>query len=226
MFLPLVGTRRRAALGALLVAAGASGCAAKLTRKDFDSEVAKIREELQVGDQQLGNRLDMTNKTVSDHERRLAAVEQELQAFQSDFNVSMERLEGVLTFNVPVHFDFGSAAMREADRPVLDRFTSVVLEHYPYAVITVEGFADPAGSSRFNKELAQRRAEAVRAYLAASGGFPDEQLKAVSYGEAANRQVVPGAMGPGEKGLPNRRVALVIEAPRGAATAEEMTAAP
>jgi hypothetical protein len=36
-------------------------------------------------------------------------------------------------------------------------------------------------------------------------------LKSVSYGEVSNRQVVPGAKGPGDEGLENRRVALVID---------------
>ena len=36
-----------------------------------------------------------------------------------------------------------------------------------------------------------------------------ERLKVVSYGEARDRQVVPGAEG--DEGLPNRRVALVID---------------
>jgi hypothetical protein len=37
------------------------------------------------------------------------------------------------------------------------------------------------------------------------------QVKSVSYGESRNRQVVPGAKGPGDAGLENRRVALVID---------------
>jgi hypothetical protein len=36
-------------------------------------------------------------------------------------------------------------------------------------------------------------------------------VKAVSYGEAADRQVVPGARGPGVTGIENRRVALVVD---------------
>ena len=55
-----------------------------------------------------------------------------------------------------------------------------------------------------------RRAEAVRGYLQGSGALTGS-LRAVSYGEAVNRQVVPGAKGPGEEGMQNRRVALVIE---------------
>jgi peptidoglycan-associated lipoprotein len=93
---------------------------------------------------------------------------------------------------------------------VLDRFAGVVKEYYPNATITVEGFADPAGSTRFNQRLGMRRAEAVRGYLQSNGSLSGN-LRAVSYGEATNRQVVPGARGPGDEGMQNRRVALVIE---------------
>jgi peptidoglycan-associated lipoprotein len=93
----------------------------------------------------------------------------------------------------------------------LDRFASVVKDYYPAALVTIEGFTDPAGSRAYNMRLGQRRADAVKEYLATAGGFETVQLKAVSYGESSNRQVVPGARGPGDLGVENRRVALVID---------------
>ena len=59
--------------------------------------------------------------------------------------MSMEKVKPMLKFDVPVHFEFASSELREADRPVLDRFASVVKEYYPGAIVTVEGFTDPAG---------------------------------------------------------------------------------
>jgi peptidoglycan-associated lipoprotein len=191
-------------LGGLTLAFGLTACAPKVTREDFESEVGKIREEMQTGDRQLATRIDSV-------ENRLNTLEQELQSFRSEYNVSVERMEGALKFNVPVHFEFGSAELREADRPVLERFAGVVKEHYPNATITVEGFADPAGSVAFNQRLGMRRAEAVAGYLTGQGALDGSFVRAVSYGEARNRQVVPGAQGPGEEGVENRRVALVID---------------
>jgi peptidoglycan-associated lipoprotein len=205
------GTRTLAALGALGVALGLAGCAAKVTREDFSAEVARLREEVQAGDRRLESRIDSTNQLVTDHTRRLDALDQELQAFRSEYNVSMERVNGMLKFNVPVHFEFARSELREVDRPVLDRFASVVKDYYPGALVTVEGFTDPAGSAEYNQRLGQNRADAVREYLAAAGGLETANLKSVSYGEARNRQVVPGAKGPGDVGLENRRVALVID---------------
>ena len=200
-----------AALGAVGLVLGLSGCAARVKRDEFTTEVARLRDEMQAGDRQVGARVDSTNLAVADHTRRLAALEQELQAFRSEYNVSMEKVNDMLKFDLPVHFEFGSGTLRETDRPVLDKFASVVKRYYPGALVTVEGFTDPAGSAAYNQRLGQRRASAVKEYLATAGGFTSETLKAVSYGEARNRQVIPGAQGPGDEGIENRRVALVID---------------
>ena len=211
MFTRHRGVQAATALGAVGLLLGLSGCAAKVRRDEYTAEVAKIREEMQAGDRQVGTRIDSTNQAVADHTRRLAALEQELQAFRSEYNVSMEKMKGMLKFDVPVHFEFASSELREADRPVLDRFASVVKEYYPGALVTVEGFTDPAGSAAYNQRLGQRRADAVKEYLATAGGVTSETLKAVSYGEVKQRQVVSGAKGPGDVGIENRRVALVID---------------
>ncbi len=198
-------------LGALAIVAGLAGCAAKVKQDDFNSEIAKLRQEMQSGDQAVASRLDSTNQAVAQQTARIDALEQELQAFRSEYTVSIEKVRGMLKFNVPVHFDFASSELREGDRPVLDRFAAVVTEYYPGALVTVEGFTDPSGSAAYNLQLGRRRAEAVTEYLATAGGFGADHLKAVSYGEVRNRQVVPGAEGPGEQGIENRRVALVID---------------
>ncbi len=197
-------SRSMIAAGMFATVAAASACTPKVTRDEFNSEVAKIREEMQTGDQQLGTRVDSLDGRVN-------ALEQELAAFKSEYNVSIEKMKGAMKFNVPVHFDFNEAALREADRPVLDRFANVVQEYYPNAVVTVEGFADPAGSRAYNQQLGMRRAEAVRDYLTSNGTVTNASFRTVSYGEATDRQVVPGAKGPGDAGIQNRRVALVID---------------
>ena len=88
------GVQAAAALGAVALALGLSGCAAKVKRDEFNAEVARLREKMHTGDPQVatqhGSRVDSTNQAVSDHTRRLEALEQELQAFRSEYQVSME----------------------------------------------------------------------------------------------------------------------------------------
>lgn len=179
-------------------------CQAGVTQDDLDAELAQVRQEMSAGDDQLSSRIDELN-------RRVSTLESELQQLRNDFDVTMENAMGMLRFNVPVHFDFDRAEIRELDEPVLDRFAAVVKEYYADALITVEGFADPAGSEAYNVQLGKRRADAVKRYLTTAGGMPADQVKSVSYGESPDRQVVPGARGPGVTGIENRRVALVVD---------------
>ncbi|UCF19989.1 MAG: OmpA family protein [Gemmatimonadota bacterium] len=192
-----------AAIGALGLAMVSAGCST-VSPDQLDAELAQVRQEMQAGDSQLSGRIDGL-------EGRVSTLERDLQSLRNDFNVQMERLGGMLKFNVPVHFDFDVADVRELDKPVLDRFAEVVKQYYADALVTVEGFADPAGSEAYNQRLGKRRADAVKQYLTTAGGLAPDMVKSVSYGEAADRQVVPGARGPGVTGIENRRVALVID---------------
>ena len=219
-----IGIRAVRALALVGVATGLAGCAAKVKRTEFNSEMARLREEISTSDRQLAARVDSTNqanaaadaatnKLVADHARRLDALDQEFQAFRTEFKVSMEKMKTMLKFDVPVHFEFAKAEVRDSDHVVLDRFASVVKEYYPGALVTVEGFTDPAGNTSYNKRLGQKRADAVKDYLVATAGIDANHVKAVSYGESRDRQVMPGAAGPGDRGIANRRVALVIDHP-------------
>lgn len=201
--------------GAVAVATALALSACGVKQDAFDASLDDLRQELrgeiQQGDQTLGQQLGQTNDRVSAFEERLNALDRELEAMGSEFNAQIERLSGLLRFNVPVHFAFDSDEIRPTDNEVLDRFASVVREYYPNATITVEGFTDASGGAEYNLALGQRRADHVRQYLTAQGGLDPEQVRAVSYGEARARQIVPGARGPGDEGLENRRVALVID---------------
>jgi peptidoglycan-associated lipoprotein len=185
-------------------ALGLVSCTPGVKPEELDAELAKVRDEFRAGDDQLSGRIDQLD-------RRVSSLETELQALRNDFNVTMEKAQGMLKFNVPVHFDYDVANVRELDKPVLDRFADVVKEFYADALVTVEGFADPSGTEEYNQSLGQRRADNVKGYLTTAGGLQPDQVKAVSYGEAANRQVIPGARGPGVTGIENRRVAVVID---------------
>jgi peptidoglycan-associated lipoprotein len=175
-------------------------------KKDFvQGELDRMRGEMQSGDQALAGRIDQV-------EGRVSALERELQAFRNDFNVKMQRFEELIAFDVPVHFDFAKAEVRSSDQAVLDRFAAVVRNYYPNAIITVEGFTDPAGSAAYNLKLGKARADAVLTYLTTNGGLNPEQVRSVSYGKATDRQIVKGASGAtNPAAMANRRVSLVID---------------
>jgi peptidoglycan-associated lipoprotein len=200
--------------GLILGLVALAGCG-YAKRKDVDAQMAQLRSdmqtEMQTGDQGLNSKISALDGRVGGLESRAAALEQELRSMRTEFNASIDELKGMLSFNVPVNFDFDSDQLRDNDHAVLRKFANVVKEYYPNAVVTVEGFTDPAGSRAYNLALGQRRAESVKAFLVNDGGLQDDMVKVVSYGEAPDRQVVPGAQGPGGEGQQNRRVSLVID---------------
>jgi peptidoglycan-associated lipoprotein len=117
-------------------------------------------------------------------------------------------MENGIKFAFPVHFGFNETTVRDADRAALDRFAGVVKQYYASSNVTVEGFADPAGSASYNKRLSLKRAESVRNYLQGQG-LDSQSLKAVGYGET--RLVTPNAWGEQSGAELNRRVVFVIE---------------
>lgn len=208
-----------AAMGVGLLVVPALGCA-HVNRSEMQTELARLetdlRTEYRAADGELGNRIDGVDSRVdrvevhlADLDARTATLENDLQALATDVGATVQRLENAIAFNAPVYFDYDSDQVRENDRPVLDRFAEVVRGYYPESLITVEGFTDPAGPAEYNRVLGERRAHSVVQVLVEAGVEP-QRLRAVSYGEDVQRQVVPGAQGPDE-GLANRRVTLVIE---------------
>lgn len=176
--------------------------------EELDSRLATLRQDMQTqiqqGDDSLGTRIDNL-------ESRVNSLQNDLDAMRTDFNTKIEQLQTALRFDVPVHFAFDQDSLRTEDKAVLQRFGDVVKQYYPGALVTVEGFADPAGSAAYNLRLGQRRAESVKAYLVDQQGLSSERVRTVSYGENSARLVQPGAQGPGDAGIANRRVVLVID---------------
>lgn len=186
---------------ALVVALAA--CGGYVKKDDLASQMAEIQSE-------LGQHETAISQNSSDIALMQADIDQlrvDMDALAVEMAARIDELEDGLRFAMPVNFDFDDANIRPVDQQNLDRFASVVSRYYPGVVVTVEGFADPAGSAEYNEWLSQQRADNVASYLVANSTLDMSAVRAVGYGE--NRQVRPGAWGP--EGLANRRVAFVVE---------------
>ena len=184
-----------------------------VSRNDHDADITSLRSEMQA---EMARRdtvaMILVETAVAlniEQEARLANLEAGVAALDARMIEIEELAINAIRYNAPVHFAFDSYEMIDEESAIaLERFAAVVSRFYSDALITVEGFADPAGDPDYNKWLGQQRAEAVMRYLV-EAGVDAGQLRAVSYGEADNRQVEPGAWG--ENGMANRRVAFVID---------------
>lgn len=196
-----------------LIAAVVPFTAACATKGYVREQVAELRTYT---DSAISNERTARMAADSAITNDVASLRTELNNLRTEFGAKITALEEGVKFAFPVNFAFDDATVRDQDRPQLERFAQVVQKHYPGATITVEGFADPAGSTRYNMSLSQRRAEAVREYLV-SQGLTGEALRAVGYGET--RQVVNGAERDDPGAEMNRRVVFVVESRGSADTA-------
>jgi peptidoglycan-associated lipoprotein len=184
-----------------LVAPVMAGCATKgFVRQSLADE--RARTDSSVAAERTARMAADSSLTVD-----VASLRKDLDSLRTEFGAKITALEDGLQFDMPVHFAFDDATVRDEDHAALDRFAKVAQKYYPGATITVEGFADPAGSARYNLDLSRRRAESVKAYLGSQG--LGDQVRTVGYGKT--RLVVPNAWGSQPGAEQNRRVVFVIE---------------
>lgn len=201
----------RIAASAVLAASTLGACATKgFVRRNLEdqrvvlsSAVNQERTERAARDSALQAQVDATKA-------ELLSLRGDLQGLKTDFGARIAAVEGQITFAMPVHFGFDDAAVRQADQAALERFAQVTAKHYKGAKITIEGFADPAGTAQYNLKLSRSRADAVRDFLVTKG-LDASLLQTVGYGKA--RLVKPNAMRDAAGAELNRRVTFVVEAP-------------
>lgn len=168
-----------------------AGCTNYVKKTDFDAAIAKLQNT----DQNLQQQID--------------SLSQDMKAHFAKYDAAITASQGRISIDDVAHFAFNEATLQDQDKAKLDEFAKVMRAHHSDALVTVEGFADPAGSTAYNKRLGQKRADAVRDYLVNQDGMAAAQVRAVSYGEASNRQVKAGATH--DAGTLNRRATLVID---------------
>jgi peptidoglycan-associated lipoprotein len=222
---------QHATIAALLTLPVLGGCATRgwvrtqMTpqRSSIDSAASSEHSARLAAESALGNDISGVKTDLASVKTDLGGVKTEvaslrtdlvglrgsLDSMRTDFGARITAFEEGIRFAFPIHFAFNDANVRDTDQAALERFAAVAQKYYPGAKITIEGFADPAGGTSYNKRLSLKRADAVRNFLQQKG-LGSAQLASVGYGET--RLVVPGAWGDKVGAELNRRVVFVIEA--------------
>jgi outer membrane protein OmpA-like peptidoglycan-associated protein len=182
-------------------AAAAAGLErARALKAAMDAELARLREE----------KATLESATV--------ALEGEKALLQAQRAELAQRLEGALSrvaetrssargfiVNLPdILFDSGEATLKPAAQLTVAKLSGILLL-MPELRVRIEGHTDSTGAAARNAALSQRRADAVRAFLAEQG-IAEERMKAAGYG--MERPVADNATAAGR--ARNRRVELVI----------------
>lgn len=80
-----------------------------------------------------------------------------------------------------IAFDNGKATIKKSSYPLLDQIAQTFIDN-PDFIIEVQGHTDNVGKAKLNKELSEKRANAVMQYLITKG-VPAERLTAKGYGD-------------------------------------------
>ncbi|WP_341705636.1 peptidoglycan-associated lipoprotein Pal [Ferrovibrio sp.] len=103
-----------------------------------------------------------------------------------------------------VFFDFDKFDVKPAGKATLDK-QAAWLKKYPNWKVVIEGHCDERGTREYNLALGERRANAVKTYLA-NQGIPANRVTTISYGKER-----PVALGSNEAAwAQNRRGVTVL----------------
>ena len=89
----------------------------------------------------------------------------------------MKKFTGVIE---GINFKTNSANLTKKSYDVLDNAVQVLTD-YPDTRIEISGHTDNVGKDEYNKELSQKRADAVKEYFV-NKGIRTERLTAIGYG--------------------------------------------
>ena len=81
-----------------------------------------------------------------------------------------------------VHFDFDKATLTDAAKVILKN-NIVVIKANPGIAVRIEGNTCQHGADDYNMRLGERRANAVKEYLAKEGGIAESRMTTISYGK-------------------------------------------
>ncbi len=165
----------------------------KKTKEDLaaSKDSAAMKSEQLASEQKARVESDKKTADAQAALAKLAAVKEEARGL-------------VITLSGSVLFASNKSALLPGARDRLNHVADALLATKERN-LTVDGYTDSQGSSSYNMELSQRRADAVRSYLV-SRGYPGELIQAQGIGE--ENPVANNASAEGRAN--NRRVEIVV----------------
>jgi peptidoglycan-associated lipoprotein len=203
---------------AMLGALGLTGCATKKYVKAETQAVNGRVDQVQGQVEQTQTRLNDHDQKLTAQDQRLTGQEQKIGEISKTAQDALDRAqqagklaegkflyETVLTDD-KVKFGFNKSELSTPAKAALDDFAAKLKADNKGVYVEVQGHTDSVGSEKYNQELGEARAQAVRRYLNQKAGFPLHRMNVISYGKSA-----PIADNKSRQGRSqNRRVALVV----------------
>jgi outer membrane protein OmpA-like peptidoglycan-associated protein len=166
--------------------------------------VASQIEDLQSKQKATDARVDQTNARVEQLSRE---AQDALKRATEAGVLAKGKVAFQQTFNEDrVRFATAKYELDAKAKEALDDFAGKVKALNEAYFMEIQGHTDDVGGKRYNEELGERRAEAVRRYLSRQHGIALNRMSTISYGDT-----LPAASNKTKKGrAQNRRVVIVV----------------
>lgn len=118
----------------------------------------------------------------------------------------------IFRMEAKVLFDFDKDAVRDDAAEALYQVAGRIRQDYPDRLVMIAGHTYDKGSDKYNKDLSDRRAAAVKSWLVETGGLAKENIQPKGLGEnhpVAENKNPDGSDSP-EGRQKNRRVEIVV----------------
>jgi outer membrane protein OmpA-like peptidoglycan-associated protein len=174
--------------GALVAAVATTGCATRGSVRDLSAQVQQQSEQQAQQLDATGRRIDAVDARASQLGDRVGALDGRVNGLDGRVNDLARHYHGakvVQTIEVP--FRFNRAALDDRAMTRLHELAKTLQADGRLAAELI-GYTDARGPQAYNVELAQRRVEAVRRYLAQQGA-PVSRLAAIGLGPSPERNV-------------------------------------
>jgi len=179
-------------------------------RQKREAQASALQQQQSAQAEAERNRAAAAGAAAASEQKLQQAVREreELRArLLQQFNTILETRDtarGLVVNMSDVLFDTGKHTLRPLAREKLAKISGIVLA-YPALTLGIEGNTDSVGSDAYNQGLSERRAEAVRSYLAQQG-VPESSMTAQGLGET--QPIASNSTGEGRQ--QNRRVELIV----------------
>lgn len=207
-----------------LAIGGSTACA---TKKFVRTEVSGVNDKVTT----LSGQLEANEQRTKENEQKIAQVDEK--AGQADTKAvaagrsadeakqaaqqvaakadAIDKASRKLIYEVVLSeaqggFKFGRATLPDEAKAQLDKLVTDLSTDPKNVFFEIEGHTDSAGSAKFNEELGQERAEAVKMYLYETHKVPLHKMNVVSYGES--KPVSPNKTRAGR--AENRRIVVRV----------------
>ena len=199
-------------LSITVLAVAMASCA---TSKSVDEKIAAAQSQTQADVNKKIESVASQVETVQQHQKeqdtQIASLSQEAKDALKRATDAGVLAKGKVAFQQTfgedrIKFKSDKYELDDTAKQALDEFAGKVKGLTDQYFIEIQGHTDDTGSSRYNEDLGQRRADSVRRYLSRQHGLQLNRMSTISYGDTL--PVAPNKTKAGR--AQNRRVVIVV----------------